>query len=379
MLADFRRFAQERAVHLDELESLADIFREARVVAVGESAHWIREYGLTRNQITRFLVERCGFTVFGLESGYSEGLAVDAWVRGGPGNLDDLAREHLTYRMGRCPELRDQLEWMRSSPRQLRYLGLDVPGSAASPLPALHSVRRWLAGRGHTPEVAVADELVTLMKAYASEHALHAYAAYAAQPVADRDRATALLAELGVRLAVHRAGAAVRHELRLAALSDQMMRGDVGARDLGMAETVLQMTRSREKVVISAANNHVQRTRLTGHGFEMAPLGNHLAAALGEAYVSIALTATAGTTTTRRPDPDAPGGVTVFGAELGPARDDGVEAAFGDEPRVLDLRAARGLMTGPSSIRVMDGHQETDVLNAFDLVVSLPSITPSEY
>jgi erythromycin esterase len=379
MLADFRRFAHERSVPLDELGALADIFREARVVAIGESAHWIRDYGLARNQITRFLVERCGFTVFGLESGYSEGLAVDAWVRGGPGNVDDLAREHLTYRMGRCPELRDHLAWMRSSGRPLRYLGLDVPGSAASPLPALLSVRRWLADNGHTSEVAVADQILTLMKSYASEHALPAYAAYAAQPVADRDRTTALLTDLSVRLAVHRADRSVRHELRLAILLDQMLRGDVGARDLGMAETVLEMTRAGEKVVVSAANNHIQRIPLVGHGFEMSPLGHHLADRLGEAYVSIALTATSGTTTTRRPDPDAPGGVTVFGAPLAPPRDDGVESAFGDEPRALDLRAARGLMTGPATIRVMDGHQETDVLNAYDLVVSLPSITPSEY
>jgi erythromycin esterase len=77
---------------LDDLEPLAARFRAARVVAIGESAHFVREYSLLRHRLLRFLVERCGFTVFAMESGFSEGLEVDAWVHGGPGDLHHRPR-----------------------------------------------------------------------------------------------------------------------------------------------------------------------------------------------------------------------------------------------------------------------------------------------
>jgi erythromycin esterase-like protein len=67
---------------LDDLYGLVESLGRARVVAIGESAHCVREYYLLRHRLTRLLVERCGFTVFGMESGFSEGLDVDAWVLG---------------------------------------------------------------------------------------------------------------------------------------------------------------------------------------------------------------------------------------------------------------------------------------------------------
>jgi erythromycin esterase len=120
---------------LDDLEPFAEMFAQARVVAIGESAHWVSEYTRLRHRLTRFLVSRCGFRVFALESGFSEGLAVDAWIDGGPGDLRTLAEQNLTYRMDRSAEMRSHLAWMREA--GVRYAGLDLPGSAASPC------RRW--------------------------------------------------------------------------------------------------------------------------------------------------------------------------------------------------------------------------------------------
>ena len=123
----------------DDLEPLAARFRAARVVAIGESAHFVHEYYELRHRLLRFLVERCGFTAFAMESGFSEGLEVDSWIRGGPGDPDTVADRGITYRMGRCPEMRAHLSWMRSA--SVPFFGLDVPGSAASPLPALRNIR----------------------------------------------------------------------------------------------------------------------------------------------------------------------------------------------------------------------------------------------
>jgi erythromycin esterase len=161
------------------------------VVAIGESAHHVRKLYLWRHRLLRLLAERCGFTVFAMESGFSEGLAVDDWVRGGPGDLAEPAEHGITYRCPKCA------------------------------------------------------------------------------------------------------------------------------------------------------------------------------------------TAQAGRTSTRRADPDAPGGVAVTSEDLPPAPADSVEAAFlpSAGPVLVDLRAARDRMSGPGRIRVSKTFLDTPVLDAYDLVVSIPEIT----
>lgn len=409
MSDDFREFVAARSVSLDDLEPLAGLFQTARVVAIGESAHFVREYYQWRLRLLRFLAERCGFTVFALESGFSEGLAVDEWVRGGDGELRQLADRGITYRMGQCPEMRAHLSWMREHNRTavvpLRFAGLDVPGSTASPLPALESVGRYLA-RVDPEAVPLIERLVTYAEKYAGKHALPAYAAYAQLERADRDRITVHLAELasrfdGLEAEYGEAGGVepyriARHELRLAALLDQTARsytarGDAGevaslrvsARDRGMAETVFSLTErfgQETKIVIGAANNHVQRVPVATPAFTVSPTGHHLAHRLGDDYLAVAVTAAGGRTSTRRINPEMPGSVEVVGADLVPGVPGSVEAAFGErsEARLVDVREARGRMDGPSRIRLMDSYQETPVLDAFDLVVTLPRITPAE-
>jgi erythromycin esterase len=358
MLDEFRTYAAENSVPLDDAGALDDLFCDAQVVAIGESAHWVPEYNETRYHLTKFLGERHGFTVYGMESGFSEGLAVDAWVRGGPGDLDELTEHHFTYRMGQPSAMREQLPWMRQA--GMRFLGLDVPGSAADPRPAL---------RGEDTAV---PELLGLVDRWAGEHQLPAHLAYREMERSDRDRLTALLTDLLTRLQIENADPVVRHELRLVVLLDQLMRGNYAARDLAMAETAL--TQADGKLVIGAANSHIQRVPIPLPGFTVPTLGTHLATQLNDQFVSVAVTAVAGTTPTRRPDPDSPGGVAVPDVPLPPARDDSVEA-FIPGGRFLDLRPARDKMRGPGSLRVLDTFQEIDVLRSYDAVICLPLIS----
>lgn len=393
---------------LDDLEPLAVRLAGARVVAIGESSHLIREFTLLRHRLTRFLVERMGFTVFGLESGFSEGLAVDDWVRGGPGDLTTIADDGITYTFGRCPEMRAHLRWMRevnaAGATPVRYSGIDVPGSTASPLPAMHHLRRYLTVVD-SDAVDLVDRLVALMEKFAGEHTLPAYGAYCQLATAERDGMTALLAELATRfdaleLEYVPAGGVdsyqvARHELRLVQLLDQSFRstaaraaGDtshpkVAPRDRGMAETVfwlLDRFGPDARVVVGAHNSHIQRTPVRTPAFSLSAMGHHLANRLGDEYLAIAVTSTAGRTVTRRPNPDRPGGVEIAGTDLAPAREGSVEAAFapGSGSRAVDLRGARGRLAGPDRIRVMDTYQEVRLLDAYDLVVNVPVTSTTE-
>ncbi|MGH3926867.1 MAG: erythromycin esterase family protein, partial [Pseudonocardiaceae bacterium] len=76
-----------------------------------------------------------------LESGLPEGLAVDDWVHGGPGNLAEIARAGITYAFGRCEEMHAQLGWMRdwnaAHEHRVGFYGMDVPGGCANPGPGV--------------------------------------------------------------------------------------------------------------------------------------------------------------------------------------------------------------------------------------------------
>jgi erythromycin esterase len=206
---DFARYVAEHvipldtvdpAAPLDDLEPLAGRLEAARVIAIGENAHLVREFYQLRHRLHRFLTQRLGFTVYAMESGFSEGLTVDAWVRGErpAGDLRKVADEDITYTMGRCREMREHLTWMRTATPPVRFFGLDVPGSTASALPAIEGLRRYL--RQVDPDAEpVLDRLAAMVGTYAGEHSLPAYTAYSGLAAAERDRITATWAELAAR------------------------------------------------------------------------------------------------------------------------------------------------------------------------------------
>jgi len=102
--------------------------------------------------------------------------------------------------------------------------------------------------------------------------------------------------------------------------------------------------------------------------------GHHLARRLGAHSAAVAVTCTAGRTAIQRACPGQPDPIQITGADLSPAEDGSVEAAFAAVPGLCaaDLRPARGQLTGPGKIRLMGGYQQAPVLDAYDLVVSVP-------
>ncbi|MGJ7905468.1 erythromycin esterase family protein [Actinopolyspora sp. H202] len=146
-----------------DLEVLRDIIGQARVVFLGESAHFTYEFNRVRDRVLRFLVRELGFSAFVLESGLPEGITVDRWVRGGPGRLADIAREGITYDFGRCVEMHEQLSWMRrwnaEHERQVGFHGMDVPGWCASPGPGVAACLERLPTEPGDRELLLAADL----------------------------------------------------------------------------------------------------------------------------------------------------------------------------------------------------------------------------
>ncbi|MFI1991930.1 erythromycin esterase family protein [Actinoplanes sp. NPDC020271] len=380
---------------LDDLEPLRAIIGDARVVGIGESAHNVREYQQVRHLLVRFLTERMGFSAVALESGFSEGLLVDRWVRGlEDGDVADIAARGLTYGFGATAETRRLLTWLREH-RHARFAGLDLPADLGSLLPAVDGVARYLADTD-PGALMILDQIRRYATSWAGPYTIAALTAYRETPPADRDAQTILLSELAARVDAMRplypaAGyATARHELRLAVLLDQMLRAQAAAmtgsavhaavnvRDTAMAETVRHLLDDGNRVVISAANTHLQRIPIRlGGTFEVAVLGSHLVADLGDDYMSIAVTCAGGRTPTRRPAPGTDRGVEVLTVDLAEPAPGSVEALLkpdAPEPRLTDLRPWRGAADGPRRFRNLDGYVELPVADAFDLAVLVPEL-----
>lgn len=88
---------------------------DARVVAIGESAHDVREFYLLRHRLLRFLAERCGFSVYAPEAPFTEARAIDAWIQGGPGTVAEVAAAGVAIDLGRCSARHDLLTALEES------------------------------------------------------------------------------------------------------------------------------------------------------------------------------------------------------------------------------------------------------------------------
>jgi erythromycin esterase len=403
---------------MSDLEPLREVVGDARVVAIGESTHRVHEFYHVRHRLTRFLVAELGFTAFVMESGFPEGLAVDAWVRGGPGSTGDLLRHGLTYHMGRCAEMGDQLAWMRShnacSEYAVGFYGMDLPDSSASALPAVRESVDYLDEADPAYALVVRRALLPLFDylpvdrtglAWAAP-TLHAYLALAS---AVRFELTTRIGELAERMQAqrvvytgrtdperferaYRCACIARHtDAFLQAMAAGPERAYEGAnvRDATMAETVEWILRREKRVVVAAANGHVQRWPFSAPPIvndQLTTMGAHLAASLGGKMVVIGSSVGGGELFLHRPIPDAPAGHTETFVDTMPAPDpaslDALLATAGIPHYLLDLRKVpnAGAVADAFAARtsVMTGAQPTpvDPMSAFDAVIHVDRVTP---
>ncbi|HEX2805390.1 MAG TPA: erythromycin esterase family protein, partial [Kineosporiaceae bacterium] len=267
---------------LDDLEWLDEVVGQARVVAIGESAHYNRESYQLRHRLLRYLVERHGFGACVMESGFVEGWLTDDWVRGGESRLGEVMANGMTSLMGLWTQLRAQLEWMRqhnrAAPQPVRIYGFDLPGSNASLLPGLDAVIAYLAQA--EPEFQVDPGIREAASAFAAPSAFSvpaAVAGYGQLAPETKDALTAGLAELTARMtgrrldylrrttaaAFERALRSLRLTVTLDMLARAMDRGDQQGmmfnRDAAIADTVEWILGREDRIVLAAHNGHIQR------------------------------------------------------------------------------------------------------------------------
>ncbi len=119
-----------------DLAFIGDVIGTKRVVAVGESAHYLFEWNRWRSRLFKYLALEHGFSVFVLESALVEGRIVHDYVNGAEADWDDLALA-INNVWGVWAEINDLIRWMRdwnadpARPRKLRFYGMDGTGGWA--------------------------------------------------------------------------------------------------------------------------------------------------------------------------------------------------------------------------------------------------------
>ena len=141
----FIEWAREQAVELsiprydhdyDDLGFISDVIGNRRVVAVGESAHYLHEWNRWRARLFKYLAIEHGFSTFVLESALVEGRRVHDYVAGADDDWDNIAAA-INNVWGVWAELNELIRWMREwnmnpdRPRELRFYGMDGTGNWA--------------------------------------------------------------------------------------------------------------------------------------------------------------------------------------------------------------------------------------------------------
>lgn len=389
---------------LDDLEPVREFIGDARVVAIGEAAHHVREFSLVRHRLLRFLAERCGFTVLAVEAPTVGADAIDAWLHGGAGTVAEIASRAGMVGLLESREVHDLLAWIRAhnrtASRPLRWIGT-VPGGG-SPLPELEAAAVHL--RSADPDaLPLLEQAAERARKYHDSEIFTTLSRYAALEPADQDALTATLSRLRFRLETMAAGqrgthreqehaAALRH-LGFAWRLDHFHRDVAGrglpvgsaALDECMAEEVLQLLEDEPetRVVLALHNVHIRKVPQTGLA-GLFPAGYHLAQALGDDYRAIAVTGGHGRTARVRPAPERFPGFEVSDVPLPSLTERAIENAFESQTAltIAILSAARRDINDAESFqqtRMEDDFMDVPVFDAFDAIAHTPLISCTDY
>jgi erythromycin esterase len=274
----------------EDLLPLEAIVGDARVVGLGEATHGSKEFFQLKHRILEFLVEKEGFTLFGLEAGMPEASLLDDYILTGKGDpAEALAMTHPVWNV---EEVLALIRWMRTynanpaHSRKLRFYGFDMQERKRT----YARVKAWLDQEdpGEAAHLAsLNDRMSALLGAPQGSSGPESLKAW--QGVANE--VEAIVQRLEKRMAVSiPAGSSdvARRQLQNLRLLAQFAasRGDAnrGLRDQFMATNVAWRLAQEPgaKMVLWAHNGHIAYRPGEKHG--TGTMGWHLRGSLGQTY-----------------------------------------------------------------------------------------------
>ena len=112
-----------------DMEPLAKIVGNARIVALGEATHGTREFFQLKHRMVEFLVTRMGFTIFSIEANMPEAYRLNEYVLDGKGDPTQLLKGMYFWTWD-TKEVLEMIQWMREFNRsgrgRIEFTGFDM-------------------------------------------------------------------------------------------------------------------------------------------------------------------------------------------------------------------------------------------------------------
>ena len=113
----------------DDLQPLASVVGDARIVALGEATHGTREFFQLKHRLIEFLATQKGFTIFSIEANMPEAYRLNDFVRNGAGDPKQLLKGMYFWTWD-TEEVLDLILWMREFNRsgkgRIEFTGFDM-------------------------------------------------------------------------------------------------------------------------------------------------------------------------------------------------------------------------------------------------------------
>lgn len=307
----FVAWAKQAAIG-DDFAGIDSLIASARVVALGEADHGVREYLAYRNRLFEHLVEKQLVTALLVESGFTEATLADDYVMGAPGvTSHDAAAALFMWAMPAV--MQDNialLDWLRAynakAARKIRIYGVDLPGGRnglfTDSRVAVDAALAYLAKAAPAAHGVLVPRLTPLLPSFSVAGYLALDAAHrtelrsAVETLLDAFKTLPDSAEM--RRARQHAAMAVVVETFLRTTADRSTKQDLadasldGIRDATMAANAVWAINeegANSRVFLFAANAHIRRAPplVFPSTIKVAAMGEYLARSLKDKYVAI--------------------------------------------------------------------------------------------
>ncbi len=263
----------------EDLRRMESTIGNARIVAMGEATHGTREFFQLKHRMLEFLVEKKGFTVFGIEANWPESLAINDYVLNGTGDATE-ALDSLYFWTWNTDEVLDMIRWMRKynqDPKhtnKVKFFGFDMQVAHV----AVRNAERYLE-KVDPGEAKVASTVLAPLSDADRERESASKSRYFWQKTGEMIES--LLAWLELRKKVYVEASSLkewtlaRHNLEIVRQAVEMhsvdRSGNFSPRDQAMAanvEWILDQEGPESKIMLWAHNGHVSTAPL-GDGQSM--------------------------------------------------------------------------------------------------------------
>lgn len=338
-----------------DLQPLKKVFRQVRVIGLGEATHGTSEFFLFKHRLLEFLVKEMNVRVLAIETGYSSTSDINDYVMG---KTIDAAQ--ALAKQGFWPletsEMRVMLDWMRAynarvpASNKVKFVGFDIHYNDVGRQRILGYLRRVAPERVTATETLFSIDIEKSLETAFFTNSPKEREAIRSKLIETRVKYYELLGFLTLNEVqlTNQTSVSEFNQIReyarvLAQLADASSQplevADGPLRDYYMAENVKRIVDTEPqgaRVVVWAHNQHIS----AGRESEKYPyMGFHLRRFFGDAYYSIGFSFNQGSFKARNFDPKANRELKQF--SVGSAPEGSVDwylARVGSKNYFIDLR-----------------------------------------